>query len=528
MLKLKVSVVGVALVLGSAQAAVLHVSPCGDDTFGNGASWATAFATIQRANLAALPGDEIWVARGNYSGPIPLAPGVRLIGGFRGTEASLAARHPRRYPTVLSGNNATRVITLAGGTPAAPTVVQDFIIDAGRGIPAGLLASVNCSARIEDCVFRGNLAISPAASLIQAAAIGLSSGVNSVIVNNYFDRNTVVAQNATQTAVGGAISTQGGTHRIEGNMFYRSVLSAQGGGTIGDGAHIRLGAGATYGPVLIHRNTFASGIAGVGAVLSAAVTHPSVQFASNLFEANSSGVRVANGVANVSATHNQWDNTPNAYTNLVPANDVNAPAGLALPAAGGLWITAGSTAQGTGAIIPPVGLVDIDGDASPFGAPDRGADETPGPAPVRGFTLVAQIAGYVGEIRGYPVDVSVGSWTGTVLLNHQGLAYVVPGVLPTNGPYDITVKGYNTLSHVISGVNFSLSGSPVVIAKPCLGDIDGDDAVTIFDYVLLSDSFGKLVCDPTCDDRADLDGDLEISIFDYIILSTNFDIAGPC
>jgi hypothetical protein len=59
------------------------------------------------------------------------------------------------------------------------------------------------------------------------------------------------------------------------------------------------------------------------------------------------------------------------------------------------------------------------------------------------------------------------------------------------------------------------------------GDCDGDNSVTIFDYIILSDSFDKSTGDSGFDARSDLDGDGTVSIFDYTYLSDNFERSGP-
>ncbi len=83
----------------------------------DGTSWANAFLDLQDALETAQPGEQIWLAKGVY---IPskdtnggtsydddrcfvLRDGVKLYGGFKGTEASLAQRKWRINKTVLSG-----------------------------------------------------------------------------------------------------------------------------------------------------------------------------------------------------------------------------------------------------------------------------------------------------------------------------------------------------------------------------------------------------------------------------------------
>jgi len=110
-----------------------------------------------------------------------------------------------------------------------------------------------------------------------------------------------------------------------------------------------------------------------------------------------------------------------------------------------------------------------------------------------------------------------------VTLDAEGKYYLTT-TLP-NGNYDLHVKAANWLrkkqaitlgSGSLSNVNLSLIN----------GDIDGDDSITIFDYIEISNGFDTVAGDPGYSYFADLDKDLSITIFDYIILSNNFDLGG--
>jgi predicted outer membrane repeat protein len=78
----------------------------------SGTSWANAFTKLQPALAAAMPGDEIWVAQGTYlptedtnrDSSFSLPSGVRLYGGFGGTETDLDQRDWTGHPTILSGD----------------------------------------------------------------------------------------------------------------------------------------------------------------------------------------------------------------------------------------------------------------------------------------------------------------------------------------------------------------------------------------------------------------------------------------
>jgi hypothetical protein len=87
----------------------VHLSATGAN---NGSSWANAFTNLHDALTVAMPGDEVWVATGTYKPTndnnrdiyFKLPSGVRLYGGFAGTEDSLQQRQPADHPSVLNGD----------------------------------------------------------------------------------------------------------------------------------------------------------------------------------------------------------------------------------------------------------------------------------------------------------------------------------------------------------------------------------------------------------------------------------------
>lgn len=112
---------------------------------GNGSSWASPLGSLHQALAMAGPGSEIWVARGEYlttSGKdrniyFKIPNGVKLYGGFAGTELSIAQRNIEHNPTMLSGeigtnakeDNAFTVVYTENVSSA--TVVDGFIITGG-------------------------------------------------------------------------------------------------------------------------------------------------------------------------------------------------------------------------------------------------------------------------------------------------------------------------------------------------------------------------------------------------------------
>ncbi|MFN0214910.1 MAG: hypothetical protein ACKVT2_11695 [Saprospiraceae bacterium] len=78
----------------------------------NGTSWADAFPDLRQALAISTNGDAIWVAQGTYypttttdrSISFALKQGVKIYGGFIGTETALTQRNIEQNETTLSGN----------------------------------------------------------------------------------------------------------------------------------------------------------------------------------------------------------------------------------------------------------------------------------------------------------------------------------------------------------------------------------------------------------------------------------------
>lgn len=89
--------------------------------------------------------------------------------------------------------------------------------------------------------------------------------------------------------------------------------------------------------------------------------------------------------------------------------------------------------------------------------------------------------------------------------------------------YRLKYPGYlSTVSEVTHLQNSIYFDQPQVRA----GDVDDDDEVSIFDYILLSGAFGATVGESSYLREADFDRDGEINIFDYQQLSDNFGAEG--
>ncbi|MEN6414924.1 MAG: hypothetical protein ABFD49_00100, partial [Armatimonadota bacterium] len=84
-----------------ALADVHYVDSARTDDSGDGLSWTNAEKTVAAAITASASGDQIWVKQGTYNECFTLPAGVKLYGGFSGTETLLSQRRPATYETIL-------------------------------------------------------------------------------------------------------------------------------------------------------------------------------------------------------------------------------------------------------------------------------------------------------------------------------------------------------------------------------------------------------------------------------------------
>ena len=120
----------------------------------NGSSWADAYTSLEQALSTAAPGQTIWVAAGTYKSSAAsnktflLSDGMKMYGGFAGTESSLNQRNITANATVLDGDingddvpgdfatnrsdNALHVVTCVELASNPGMVVDGFIIRNGQ------------------------------------------------------------------------------------------------------------------------------------------------------------------------------------------------------------------------------------------------------------------------------------------------------------------------------------------------------------------------------------------------------------
>lgn len=125
----------VSCVVGAAGAqTILRVKA---NAFGvhDGASWTSAYATLQSALDAATPGTEIWVASGAYVGigtgiaALSTRSNVGVYGGFSGNEFQRSQRDPAANVATLWGNGRSTVLF----DNVTGAVLDGFKVNQGSG-----------------------------------------------------------------------------------------------------------------------------------------------------------------------------------------------------------------------------------------------------------------------------------------------------------------------------------------------------------------------------------------------------------
>jgi len=118
----------------------------------DGSNWADAFTDLRQALAIALPGQQVWVAQGVYSPFISwdtasynsfnMPGGIRLYGGFAGTETSLQQRDWETNLTVIGSSNQNLIYC---ENTDSNTVIDGFTIRNGQAdIPFWLQKEVFC------------------------------------------------------------------------------------------------------------------------------------------------------------------------------------------------------------------------------------------------------------------------------------------------------------------------------------------------------------------------------------------------
>lgn len=290
---------------------VVHVVP-GGASAGTGLTWPTALGDVQEALDRATCGCAVWIAAGTYTPTRALDPadpdprntsfypwpGVSMLGGFAGGEASPDARPATGSETILSGDlgapgvrgdNAYHVVVGADRAVLDRLTIRDGEANgflAGQGVGGGLLV-FGADVTLRDVRVTDNTA---------STGAGLwADGLSSLSLSGCtLERNVA--------DVGGGVFTSGMTTTIERSTFRDNVAVFVGGGVAfqGDTLAVRDGTfvhnRGDYGGALalsggtsyVERSWFEANISGLfgGAVIVR--TSATARFDSSVFTANGS------------------------------------------------------------------------------------------------------------------------------------------------------------------------------------------------------------------------------------------------
>ncbi|MBK9213497.1 MAG: hypothetical protein IPO14_11240 [Saprospiraceae bacterium] len=287
-------------------ASIRYVKPVSTGT-GDGSSWANASGNLQAMIQASSSGDEVWVAAGTYKptqDPLgstsPTDPrdktffvkdGVKIYGGFAGTETALSQRLITTNVTILSGDIGTVgvatdnayhvVLTSAASSGGVGVTIDGFTITGGNAnVSTFIMVNSNPFARFN------------------AGGVYTYNGTNTVS-NNTFSGNSA-------TNVGAGIFIIGGTNTISNNTLSGNSATNNGGGILtsigtntlsnnslsGNSASLGGGIYANNSTNTLSNNTFSGNSAtnnGGGIYTNKTSGTPTSNFKNNIFWGNKKG-----------------------------------------------------------------------------------------------------------------------------------------------------------------------------------------------------------------------------------------------
>ncbi|QEC70858.1 hypothetical protein FSB73_03350 [Arachidicoccus ginsenosidivorans] len=186
----------------------------------DGSSWSNAYTDFQAAINAAIAGDSIFVTTAVYQpaagASFVMKEGVKIFGGFTGTESSFSQRSLKNKAT-LKGNGNSVVSNDENGLTSGAEL-DGFIITGGNANQGGGIYNKNVSPIIRNCIFENNSATSYGGGMYNGG------GSTPTVINCIFTRNT-------SAGIGGGINnSESSVHII--NCIIWGNHSANGGGGI--------------------------------------------------------------------------------------------------------------------------------------------------------------------------------------------------------------------------------------------------------------------------------------------------------
>ena len=229
---------------------------------GNGNSWVTAFKTVSQAldsvNNGSCSSREIWVAKGTYypmaglttiaSSPDSsfriLRNGIKIYGGFAGTETTLSARNIITNTTILSGNigasSSYHVLTVvSNNTIDTNTRLDGFAVRDGYASTTG---TFNIAGKVINRSAGGGIHIRSSSPAIANCTFSLNTGASGggmynndsspTITNCIFSSNTGISNINSPGGNGGGMCNVSASSPVITNCTFSSNSSVNTGGAI--------------------------------------------------------------------------------------------------------------------------------------------------------------------------------------------------------------------------------------------------------------------------------------------------------
>lgn len=228
---------------GGAQGAILYVDNHSVTPPAN--PWPVHSTTIQEAINLALPGDEIWVAKGIYDENLVLdavhGNGVQLKGGYlgsgttRGTltrTGSIYSWMP--YPTEITGGGRLMSVIRVAGCTDPSTRIDGFIIRNGVGTVdgngcyngGGIFLTGGSAPTISGNIFRQN-GLSTGTTMNAGGAVYYGDSTRGLLTGNSFESNS--AFYGAGFAHGGGVVLLRSSPKITRNVFVNNRAGDTGG-----------------------------------------------------------------------------------------------------------------------------------------------------------------------------------------------------------------------------------------------------------------------------------------------------------
>lgn len=211
---------------------IRYVKPAASGT-GDGSSWANASADLNTMISSSAAGDSVFVAAGTYQ-PIPqgsfyLKQGVKVYGGFAGTETYSFQRNWTINVTTFQGNGSS--IIFNGSALTAATLLDGFTLNGGYSLSynGGAMYNWSGSMTIANCIFSNNFSYNGGAVFNNNASpvfinCTFSNNSANTLAGAIYNRNssptfTNCTFSSNNCPYGGAIVNEGSSPLFTGCTF---------------------------------------------------------------------------------------------------------------------------------------------------------------------------------------------------------------------------------------------------------------------------------------------------------------------